>query len=175
MVSSVGSVCHSPLWVYAWILWSYLFYLSLLSMCVCQISQQSWTKHVNNYTRIAEYAQSDWLHKSCQLVNCGELEGNAVVPAVICWLLTIEVQVHSWAGMVWDLWWTKWHSHRFFLQYTGFPVSIIPLPFHTYLTNTLVSYKWTWDWDAGLWLVLVKNIPSMVIKELRHDTHVYTF
>ena len=51
---------------------------------MCQISQQSWKKHISNYARVAEYAQSDGLYKSCQKVNCGELEGSAMVPAVIC-------------------------------------------------------------------------------------------
>jgi hypothetical protein len=39
---------------------------------------------VADRTRIVEYAQSDWLYKSCQKVNCGELEGSAMVLAVIC-------------------------------------------------------------------------------------------
>jgi hypothetical protein len=25
---------------------------------------------------------------------------------------------------MWDLWWTKWHWHRFFPEFFGFPLSI---------------------------------------------------
>jgi hypothetical protein len=25
---------------------------------------------------------------------------------------------------IWDLWWTKWHWHRFFPEYFGFPLSV---------------------------------------------------
>jgi len=47
-----------------------------------------------------------------------------MVPAVICLLLTFEGQVHSWAGMLWDLQWEKWRCHRLFPGYISIPLSV---------------------------------------------------
>jgi hypothetical protein len=47
---------------------------------------------------------------------------------------TLQAQVQSQAKSMWDLWWTKWHWDKFFSEYFGFSITIIPPMFHTQIS-----------------------------------------
>jgi hypothetical protein len=64
-------------------------------------------------------------HNIVLIIN--NASGSATAQVVSCRHLTMEVGSHPGQCM-WDLWWTKWHWDRFFLQVLRFSfVSTIPL------------------------------------------------
>ena len=45
---------------------------------------------------------------------------------------------------MWDLWWTKWHQHRFFWTYFFSPFSFVPPMLHTHFSS-YISYTMPWN------------------------------